>query len=97
MQTYTDPAIVEGWKKDPVITKVMQTPEQGAAATLWAAVGKVWEGKGGEYISSCAIAGPIKDFTGSVEEGAAMFVHEPESEDRLWELSARLVGRPKDL
>lgn len=97
LQTYSDLALIEKWKNEPEVNSAMQVEEQGAATTIWAAVGKVWEGKGGEYLTNCSIAGPAEDLVSTMETGAAPFVHEPESEDRLWELSARLVGRPKVL
>lgn len=96
LQEYSESSTVEKWKNDPEVTSVMLSEEQGAATTVWAAAGKVWEGKGGEYLAACSIAGPAKDLVSTMEDGAAPFVHEPESEDRLWELSAQLVGRPKE-
>lgn len=35
-------------ESDPKTMAKLQTPEQGAAGAVWAAVGKVWEGGGGE-------------------------------------------------
>lgn len=34
--------------------KLMKSTEQGAATTVWAAVGKEWENKGGRYLNDCA-------------------------------------------
>ncbi|KAH8673404.1 putative short-chain dehydrogenase [Xylariales sp. PMI_506] len=93
LQAFSDAEQVEKWKQEPEVMKSMQTPEQGAATTIWAAVAKVWEGKGGEYLSECTIAGPAQDLVSTMETGAAPWVKDPESEDRLWELSGRLVGR----
>lgn len=95
LQTYSDPAVVEKWKHEPEVVDVMLTEEQGAATSIWAAVGKAWEGKGGEYLSECSVAPPAKDLVSALEKGVAPWIHEPESEDRLWELSAKLVGMDK--
>lgn len=40
--SFTNPAMLAEWAKDPVLSANAKTPEQGAATTVWAAVGKVW-------------------------------------------------------
>lgn len=94
LQEFVDPAMKAEFEKDPNILPNMLTPEQGAATTLWAAVGKVWEGKGGEYLADCGVALPeTGDMMSPMSNKAAPWVKgEVEDEDRLWELSARLVG-----
>lgn len=37
----------------PHMAQYMKRTEQGAATTVWAAVGRCWEGKGGEYLEDC--------------------------------------------
>jgi hypothetical protein len=39
--------------KDENILKIPSTSEQGAATTVFATVGKEWEGKGGKYLEYC--------------------------------------------
>jgi hypothetical protein len=36
----------------------MKSVEHGAATSVWAAVGKAWEHKGGKYLVDCAVAEP---------------------------------------
>jgi NAD(P)-dependent dehydrogenase (short-subunit alcohol dehydrogenase family) len=43
------------------VEKFMKSPEQGAATTVLAAVGKEFEGKGRLYLEDCAVAGPTTD------------------------------------
>ncbi|KAH7140235.1 hypothetical protein B0J13DRAFT_676622 [Dactylonectria estremocensis] len=74
------------------IRKNMKSPEQGAATTIWAAIGKQWEGNGGKYLSDCAEAEPIKDGDSPFGSGYAKHAYDPESEGRLWEDSLKLVG-----
>jgi hypothetical protein len=38
---------------DENILKVLKTPEQGAATTVLAAVGREWEDTGGKYLEDC--------------------------------------------
>lgn len=90
LQSHTDPNMVEQWKSDPKFMNAALTTEQGAATSVWAAVGKIWEGKGGKYLFDCGVGGPTKSPPG-VDSGFATFAYNPEGEDRLWELSAKLV------
>ncbi|KUJ06450.1 NAD(P)-binding protein [Mollisia scopiformis] len=36
--------------ENPEALHIWKSPEQGAATTVWAAVGKEWEGRGGRYL-----------------------------------------------
>ena len=76
--------------------KHVKTPAQGAATTLWAAVGKVWEGKGGVYLENLAEVGEVqapRDRWGDWwEPGYAPWAFDREAEERLWRLSSQLVG-----
>jgi NAD(P)-dependent dehydrogenase (short-subunit alcohol dehydrogenase family) len=92
LQDSLAPEVIAEWKANPDLMNMMQSPEQGAATSVWAAVGRVWEGKGGEYLANCEVAPPLKDATSPTEVGAAAHVHDREGEDSLWELSERLVG-----
>ncbi|KAG5654833.1 hypothetical protein KAF25_009210 [Fusarium avenaceum] len=71
----------------------MKNAEQGAATTVWAAVGKVWEQEGGKYLADCAVAEP-----GSGEEEKmttttyAAHAYDAEKEGKLWKDSLKLVG-----
>lgn len=92
LQDHMAPEMMAEWKTNPDIRNMFQSPEQGAATSVWAAVGKVWEGKGGKYLTDCGVAPPLKDATSATDAGAAPHVHDKESEDALWKLSERLVG-----
>ncbi|KAH7024218.1 hypothetical protein EDB80DRAFT_808536 [Ilyonectria destructans] len=70
----------------------LKSPEQGAATTVWAAIGKQWEGKGGKYLIDCAVAVPSKEGESQFASGYAKHVYDPESEARLWEDSLKIVG-----
>lgn len=74
------------------LQNLMKSPEQGAATTVWAAIGKEWEGKGGRYLADCAESEPLKDGESPIGPGYAKHAYDPESEGRLWEDSLKLVG-----
>lgn len=78
----------------PEITRYLRSPEQGAATTVWAAIGKEWESRGGKYLADCQESGPIKEGDGAFfsTTGYAPFAYDVEKEDRLWKDSLELVG-----
>ena len=45
----------------PEVLAAMKSPEQGAATTVWAAVGRQWEGVGGKYLEDCSVSQPFPD------------------------------------
>ena len=67
-----------------------KSPEQGAATTVWAAIGKEWEGKGGKYFEDCKVAEEMK----SKDEwgGYVPHAYDKEAAERLWDVSMQLVG-----
>jgi NAD(P)-dependent dehydrogenase (short-subunit alcohol dehydrogenase family) len=77
---------VEQWKLDG-----MKNPAQGAATTVWAAVGNEFEGKGGKYLDSMTEARPTKDPVEALE-GYAEHIWDEEKAARLWMDSLKMVG-----
>jgi NAD(P)-dependent dehydrogenase (short-subunit alcohol dehydrogenase family) len=73
----------------------MKSVEQGAATSVWAAVGKAWEHEGGKYLVNCAVAEPYAEgddkFT---TPGYAPHAYDVEEAKRLWSDSLKLVGLP---
>lgn len=67
-----------------------KTPAQGASTSVWAVVGEELEGVGGLYLENCAQALPWASET----PWAGVLPHalDPESADRLWDLSVATVG-----
>ncbi|KAK1703896.1 short-chain dehydrogenase [Colletotrichum lupini] len=82
--------------KDPAVHKVMKSPAQGAATSVWAAVAKEWEGKGGKYLEDCAEAEAVKPDAGMLAPGYAPAAFDPEAEKRLWVESLKMVGLEDD-
>ncbi|KAG5970914.1 hypothetical protein E4U56_007193 [Claviceps arundinis] len=86
--------LTSGMSEDEQLRLHSMSVEQGAATTVWAAVGDVWEGKGGKYLANCAVAEmvPWEEDKFALSASAAAHTYDAEGEERLWELSARLVG-----
>lgn len=86
------PEMMAEWQRDPAMIASMLTPEQGAATMAWAAAAKVWEGKGGKYLSDCGVGGPAKNLMSVLDPGYGPHAFDEEEENRLWELSCKLAG-----
>ncbi|MBO9546520.1 SDR family NAD(P)-dependent oxidoreductase [Caulobacter sp.] len=67
-----------------------KTTEQGAATSVWAAVGSELEGVGGLYLEDCNQAVPWSQER--PWNGVMPHALDPESADRLWDLSVKTVG-----
>jgi NAD(P)-dependent dehydrogenase (short-subunit alcohol dehydrogenase family) len=81
----------------PSIQDYFKSPEQGAATSVYAALSKEWEGKGGKYLSNCEVMGPAKGPGLDVgDDGYAEWAYNEADEDRLWRDSCKFVGAEED-
>ena len=69
-----------------------KTLEQGAATTVWAAIGKEWEGTGGKYLENCSVAQPTADGQPDKVGGVMPHAYDEAGATKLWELSLDAVG-----
>lgn len=67
-----------------------KTTEQGAATSVWAAVGDELEGVGGLYLEDCNQAVPWSQER--PWNGVMPHALDPEAADKLWDLSVKTVG-----
>ncbi|KAI1807074.1 NAD(P)-binding protein [Daldinia bambusicola] len=74
------------------LSKMIKNPAQGAATTVWGAVAKELEGKGGIYLDEVSVAEPTPAgapyYWGGYDENA----FNPEAEKKLWDISLKLTG-----
>ncbi|KAJ3551269.1 hypothetical protein NPX13_g11401 [Xylaria arbuscula] len=70
---------------DPALVAFMKNPSQGAATTVWAAVAKEWEGKGGVYLDECAEGWLTPENALYYHGGYAPQAFDPPTEKKLWE------------
>jgi NAD(P)-dependent dehydrogenase (short-subunit alcohol dehydrogenase family) len=76
-------------------TSHFKTPEQGAATSIWAAVGHELEGIGGRYLENCQEATPYDsrgERAGIPFHGYMPYALDPDRAERLWTVSQELVG-----
>lgn len=79
------------------VVKMRRSPEQGAATTVVAAVGKEWEGRGGKYLDNCELAKRGEDDYDLMGAGYVKQTYDPENEKRLWKDSLEIVGIKDDM
>ncbi|KAJ3117509.1 hypothetical protein HDU96_006438 [Phlyctochytrium bullatum] len=73
--------------------KVFKNAEQGAATTVWAAVAKEWEGKGGKYLEDVQESEPLPEGESGLENaGYAKWAYDEEKERVLWDESLKMAG-----
>ncbi|KAK2055813.1 short chain dehydrogenase [Colletotrichum caudatum] len=82
--------------QDPEVLRLMKTPEQGAATSVWAAVAAELEGKGGKYLEDVAEAEEATPEGWMARPGYAPSAYDPPTEKRLWAESLKLVGLEDD-
>jgi NAD(P)-dependent dehydrogenase (short-subunit alcohol dehydrogenase family) len=83
--------IAMGWMDEAgKINERFKSTEQGAATSVWAAVGPELEGVGGLYLENCAQALPWTQE--NPFEGVMPYAVDPEAADRLWALSEETTG-----
>ncbi|KAH7080585.1 hypothetical protein BKA63DRAFT_506739 [Paraphoma chrysanthemicola] len=92
LQVHVPAEQMEGWKSVPAVDKIMKSPEQGAATTVWAAIAKVWECKGGRYLEDCQVSRPVAEGYQVLDQGYEKWAYDPENEAKLWKLSNEWVG-----
>ncbi|EWG54799.1 hypothetical protein FVEG_12912 [Fusarium verticillioides 7600] len=79
---------------DGPIKNALRNKAQGAATTVYAAVSKDWEGRGGKYLADFVeerLVRPGVEPT-SPELGHAAWIYDEEAERKLWAMSEKLVG-----
>ncbi|HQR04487.1 MAG: SDR family NAD(P)-dependent oxidoreductase [Proteobacteria bacterium] len=81
-----------GWVREDgsVPDMIWKTPAQGAATSLWAAVGRELEGQGGRYLEDCQEAVPWTSAHPLL--GVKPYALDPARADRLWSFSLDAVG-----
>jgi NAD(P)-dependent dehydrogenase (short-subunit alcohol dehydrogenase family) len=98
LQAFLPEEQVKGWQEDPAMSLYLKSHAQGAATSVYAALGREWEGKGLLYLSDCQAQGPFKgtDPMSATDEGYATWAFDQKAEDELWKQSLEMVGLGKE-
>ena len=94
---HVGPGFVGFLMSNEAIVKILKSPEQGAATTVIAAIGKEWENKGGKYLENCEESQRGKDDGDVFGVGYVRQTYNPESEARLWKDSLKIVELSDDV
>ncbi|KAJ4322458.1 hypothetical protein N0V84_004814 [Fusarium piperis] len=87
----------DAFKGMEAIYPTMKSVEQGAATSVWAAIGKEWEHNGGKYLAECAVAEPyVEGDDKFTTPGYAPHAYDVEQAKRLWSDSLKIVGLPDE-
>ena len=84
--------VVAGMGSDPNLEKILKTPQQGAATTVWAATAKALEGKGGKYLEECQISRPWIEADGQNGVGHSAWAYDEVKEGKMWKRSLELIA-----
>ncbi|KAJ5605384.1 WW domain-containing oxidoreductase [Penicillium lagena] len=85
-------SVTQAFQSDTRLQNTFKSPEQGAATSVLAAIGKEFEGKGRIYIEDCGEWGPFEGGTHNpAYRGYASHAFDEEAEDQLWKISCELV------
>lgn len=82
---------MQGMAADPAIQKLLKSPEQGAATSVWAATTEALEGQGGRYLEDCQVSKPVSPGAGQYGPGYAAHAYDEKKAGLLWEKSMELV------
>ena len=98
LQKHVREAVAHLWETPEMMANT-RSPAQGAATTVYAALSRDMEGKGGMYLSRCAIMGPFRGESplDINDDGYAPHAYDAASEGRLWKDSLAMVGLEDDL
>lgn len=92
LQVHVSAEMKESWFSDGVINMQFKNNAQGAATTVYAAIGKDWEGKGGRYLENCGESDPVQEPRIPSSPGYAPHAYDEEKEKKLWLDSLEMVG-----
>lgn len=88
---------VQGMAASKEFMAMLKNPEQGAATSVWGAVAKELEGRGGGYLDDCQEMGAVKEPAGMYDSGTGAWTYDEEKEAKLWKVSLESVGLKDDL
>ena len=91
---HVDPAVAEQMVKQGGLIRQFKPLEKGAATTVWAAVSRDWEGKGGKYLDDCGVSRPKAESPSN--SGFVEHLYDAQAAKQLWVESLRMVGLQDD-
>ena len=97
LQKHIPESTKAGWITNKDAVRYAKNPAQGAATSVYAALSKEWEGRGGWYLEDCAESPPVKEGYSAIDVGYVPHAYDEKGEKRLWVDSLKMVGLEDDL
>ena len=93
LQIHSNATMADVWEQ-PVVKAREKSAAQGAATTVYAALSRDFEGKGGVFLANCAVMGPFggEEPLDITDDGYAPHAYDAGAEGRLWRDSLGMVG-----
>lgn len=91
LQIHVAQSVKDMWAT-PQAQAFFKSVEQGAATSVYAAVSKEWEGKGGRFLEDCDESPPMNGKQAVGVAGYAAHAYNKDEEDKLWRDSEKLIG-----
>ncbi|KAJ6108124.1 NAD(P)-binding protein [Penicillium sp. IBT 18751x] len=88
--------VIQGMLRNSELLRNLKSPMQGASTTVWAAVSKELEGRGGLYLSDCSVAELDEKDESPFSPKATNHTYNAKEEARLWKDSLEMVGLSQD-
>lgn len=92
LMQHMDEKALQALKEHPYLKQLMKSAEQGAATEVWAACSKALEGDGGKYVEDCQLIRQWQEGDDLYGPGYAAHATDQQGQEKLYELSMRLVG-----
>ncbi|KAI0595896.1 short-chain dehydrogenase [Biscogniauxia sp. FL1348] len=83
---------MEAAKGNERLMKYFVDYDQACATSIYAALSKDLEGRGGLYLEGASVSGPVPAGADAVEYGYSEWAFDREKEEKLWEISKKMVG-----
>ena len=96
LQEHVPDSVKASWDTVEEVKNYMKSPAQGAATSVYAALSKEWEGRGGRYMEDCAEAPPVAPMGGATATGYAPHAYDEDAAKQLWVDSCQMVGVTDD-
>ena len=96
LQGHVPDSVKASWDTDLEVKNFFKSPAQGADTSIYAALSKEWEGRGGRYLEDCAESPPVTPSGGATSVGYAPHAYEVEPAKQLWADSCQMVGVADD-
>ena len=90
LQGHVSDAMKKMWES-PEVQKQFKSVEQGASNTVYAALSRDYEGRGGYYLEDCNESAEVAE-SGSIAAGYAKHAFDEMGEKKLWVDSCNMVG-----